>query len=318
MIFEEFLLGKRISIYSFFRVFLFHFLDKSPSCHIVYILKSRVGRMRIVPFSDIHNEQRGTKYIPEVPDADVCIVAGDMDEPIAASIEYLQETLGKRMEVIYVAGNHDHWNHTYRDNIKAAYAASDRCPNVHFLENEVIVIDGVRFIGATLWTDYRWKGKDPLFAKQNAERVIEDYKLIGWSDRPKTLIRADNLEQEHYRSRRFIQDALKVPFEGPTVVVTHHGPHPRSVFHWYEGDMLTAAYTSDLSEIIFKGAPALWVHGHTHRSFDYQVFDTRIVCNPVGYEGTENPDFNPNLVIDTADLLKTAPVKSYEELFGSL
>jgi Icc-related predicted phosphoesterase len=274
--------------------------------------------MRIVPFSDIHNEQRGTKYIPEVPDADVCIVAGDMDEPIAASIEYLQETLGKRMEVIYVAGNHDHWNHTYRDNIKAAYAASDRCPNVHFLENEVIVIDGVRFIGATLWTDYRWKGKDPLFAKQNAERVIEDYKLIGWSDRPKTLIRADNLEQEHYRSRRFIQDALKVPFEGPTVVVTHHGPHPRSVFHWYEGDMLTAAYTSDLSEIIFKGAPALWVHGHTHRSFDYQVFDTRIVCNPVGYEGTENPDFNPNLVIDTADLLKTAPVKSYEELFGSL
>jgi Icc-related predicted phosphoesterase len=275
--------------------------------------------MRIALFSDIHNEQRSTKFIPEIPDVDLCIVAGDLDEPIAASIEYLQETLGQRMDVIYVAGNHDHWNHTYRDNIRAGYEASDRCPNVHFLENEAIIIDGVRFIGATLWTDYRWKGKDPVFAKRHAEKSIEDYKLIRWSDRPKTLVRADNLEAEHYRSRRFIQDALKVPFEdGPTVVVTHHGPHPRSIFHWYEGDMLSAAYSSDLSEIICKGAPALWVHGHTHRSFDYKVFETRIVCNPVGYEGGENPEFNPALIIDTNDLKAAGSVMSYDELFGAV
>ncbi len=274
--------------------------------------------MRIALFSDVHNEQRGTKFVPNVPDADLCIVAGDMDEPIASSIEYLQETLGQRMEVIYVAGNHDHWNHTYRDNIRAGYEASDRCPNVHFLENEAVVIGGVRFIGATLWTDYRWKGKDPVFTKQHAEKNIQDYNLIRWSDRPETLVKADNLEAEHYRSRRFIQDALKVPFEGPTVVVTHHGPHPRSIFHWYEGDMLSAAYASDLSEIIFKGSPALWVHGHTHRSFDYRVFDTRVVCNPAGYEGAENPDFNPALIIDTDDLYAAAPVMSYEELFGAI
>lgn len=272
--------------------------------------------MRIAMFSDVHNESRETKFLPEVPDVDLCIVAGDMDEPISASIQFLQDSLGQRMDVIYVPGNHDHWNHTYRDNIKQAYLTADQCPNVHLLENELVIIDGVRFIGATLWTDYRWKGKEPLFAKQHAERTIEDYKLIKWSERPDRLVRADDLESEHYRSRRFIQDALRVPFDGPSIVVTHHGPHPRSIFHWYDGDMLSAAYTSDLSEILFKGAPALWVHGHTHKSFDYTVFDTRIICNPVGYEGNANDEFNPALVIDTDTLKRPAIPISYEELFS--
>lgn len=275
--------------------------------------------MRIAMFSDIHNETREAGgFNPVLPDADLCIVAGDLDEPISRSIEMLQDTIGEHMECIYVAGNHDHWNHVYRDNIREAYKMADRCPNVHFLENELVIIDGVRFIGATLWTDYRFKGLEPVFAKQLAERDIKDYRFIKTNEQPTRLIRADDLEAEHYRSRRFIQDALKVPFDGHSIVVTHHGPHPASNFHWHDSDMLSAAYVSDLSEIIFKGSPSLWVHGHTHHSFDYQVFDTRIICNPMGYQDAPNPEFNPMLVVDTDTLNRPQRPLSYEELFAAV
>jgi hypothetical protein len=45
----------------------------------------------------------------------------------------------------------------------------------------------------------------------------------------------------------------------------------------------------------------LWVHGHTHDSFDYVVNGTRVVCNPRGYAQygvNENPRFDPGFVID--------------------
>jgi Icc-related predicted phosphoesterase len=99
----------------------------------------------------------------------------------------------------------------------------------------------------------------------------------------------------HQDSRRFIETALKSdPL--PTVVVTHHLPHARSVPSKFKGDLLNAAYASDLSKIIEEQQPALWVHGHTHDSCHYQVGVTRVVCNPRGYED-ENAMFDPGLVV---------------------
>jgi hypothetical protein len=45
----------------------------------------------------------------------------------------------------------------------------------------------------------------------------------------------------------------------------------------------------------------LWVHGHTHDSFDYRVGTTRVLCNPRGYarDGmVENPRFDPGLGVE--------------------
>ena len=47
--------------------------------------------------------------------------------------------------------------------------------------------------------------------------------------------------------------------------------------------------------------PSLWLHGHTHESFDYNIKNTRVVCNPRGYINSPdlNKSFNKDLIIDT-------------------
>jgi Icc-related predicted phosphoesterase len=102
------------------------------------------------------------------------------------------------------------------------------------------------------------------------------------------------------RSRKFIAEALQVPHAGPTVVVTHHAPHPQSLHPQHQDDLLSAAYVSDLGELIERGRPELWVHGHVHANCDYTVGSTRIVCNPHGYV-RENSNFDPALVIEVGE-----------------
>lgn len=271
---------------------------------------------RILIASDAHNEGRpGRIILPDTTDVDVCIVAGDFNEPIAKSIYNLQEASKGEVEIIYVAGNHEHYGRIYRDNIIEGYRAADECPNVHFLENEVATIRGIRFIGATLWTDYAINGNVGL-GKMAAQKSVQDYRHIY--EREGKLVTPDFFEAMHSRSRQFISSALGVPFDGPTVVVTHHAPHPESIFHWYRNDAHNAAYASDLTGIIFKGSPALWVHGHTHHSFDYRVFQTRIICNPLGTAGASNPEYNPRLIVNGNDLVAHVSVPmSYEDLFSS-
>jgi Icc-related predicted phosphoesterase len=99
----------------------------------------------------------------------------------------------------------------------------------------------------------------------------------------------------HQQSRLFIDSALKAD-RTKTVVVTHHLPHCRSIPARFKGDLLNAAYASDLSEVIEMGRPVLWIHGHTHDSCDYTVGDTRVICNPRGYDD-ENGHFNLSLTV---------------------
>ena len=87
----------------------------------------------------------------------------------------------------------------------------------------------------------------------------------------------------HLADRDYIETVLSVPFDGPTVAVTHHAPHPGSIAARFADDALTPCFVSDLTSVIERHAPNLWIHGHTHDCFDYHVGETRIVCNPKGY-----------------------------------
>lgn len=240
--------------------------------------------MKIWAFSDLHFAFSDLDYDLEFPDADVCVVAGDVTAPPLKSVQWLQKHIGSRMPVVAVAGNHEYYGQVYRDALDDVRAKRHLYPDVHFLENEEVVIDGVRFLGATLWTDF------DLYERQResmkvAYAYMNDYKTIMYTLNPPVRLTPQHTLDFHLESRRWLEEALTRPFDGKSVVVSHTCPHPLSIHERYMGDQLNPSFTSDLGDVISRFEPEAWIHGHTHSSFDYVVpgTRTRVVCNPRGY-----------------------------------
>lgn len=177
---------------------------------------------------------------------------------------------------------------------------------LHFLECNAIVIDDVRFVGTTLWTNFAFGAqslRDVGAAMRATENVVNDFRVIqkgGHLFTPEESVRI------FCASASFLAATLAEPFGGKTVVVTHHAPSSQSIHHKYAGNLLSGAVALDL-EYLMKGpaAPVLWIHGHAHDSFDYRENGvTSVVANPRGYtsrhrnESQENTEFNPALVIE--------------------
>ncbi len=240
--------------------------------------------MKIWTFSDLHLAFSDLDYEVEPPDADVCVVAGDILSPPLSSLRWLQERIGGKMPVVFVAGNHEYYGEVYLQALAQVKAERSRFPNVRFLENEETRIDGVRFLGATFWTDFDLHGT-PDQSMRVAGAFMNDYRSIMHNLHPPTRLNPSHTRAFHQKSRKWLEGSLSQPFDGKTVVVTHTCPHPMSTHPQYTGNNLNPAFTSDLNEVIERFQPAAWIHGHTHASFDYVVpaTATRVVCNPRGY-----------------------------------
>ena len=245
--------------------------------------------MKVHLVSDLHAGFRA----PELPEtgADVLVLAGDVDVGLRGM--ELAKAWSARVPVIYVAGNHEYYGeaiprHTQR--LAAAAEGSD----VHFLENRSVEIGGVRFLGCTLWTDFDLFGAR-MVAMAAAQEVMNDFRKIRVSPEFRRL-RPRDLEAVHATSLRWLLACLEEPFAGPTVVVTHHAPSLRSCRPDLRSDPVTPAFASDLGWLL-DGRAALWLHGHTHFSCDYEVGGTRVVSNQYGYPG-ENTGFDPACVLD--------------------
>lgn len=250
--------------------------------------------MRIWLLSDLHLEYADLRAPLQIPDADVCVVAGDLCRAPANGVHWLADNIAHAMPCVYVCGNHEFYGGGIHEGLEDGRAAAARFANIHFLENASVIIQGIRFLGATLWTDYRIEGS-PGLAMHYARQRMNDYRKISTRRNPWQRFVPETAYRMHVESRHYIETALKGD-SIPTVVVTHHLPHRGSIPTRFAGDLLNAAYASDLTSIIGDGRPALWFHGHTHDSADYVVGSTRIVCNPRGYDD-ENGAFNPGLIM---------------------
>lgn len=249
--------------------------------------------MRLHILSDLHMEFGPMDPTYRVPDCDVVILAGD----IGNSIQGIEWAKKLNLPVIQVAGNHEYYAQDMQGllpRLREAAAGS----NVHFLENDTVVIDGVRFIGATLFTDFDLHGRGPLDAIR-CQTDIKDFSRID--EVPGEAITAQSYTRRFQESRFYISEALREPHDGKTVVVTHYGPTSMSIHPRYlqRDEPLNANYTSRLDDLVYYNGPDLWVHGHTHHNLDYVLGETRVVCNPRGYVGHHlNPDFIPDLVLE--------------------
>ncbi|MHA6643653.1 metallophosphoesterase [Mesorhizobium sp. A623] len=253
--------------------------------------------MKIWILSDLHLEVAKLRQPLEIPEADVCICAGDLMPDPGKGVEWLAQHVARTMPVIYIAGNHEFYRGAIKEGLASGRAASSKQPRVHFLENDSVVIGSVRFVGATLWTDYKIMGGSPEVAMFHAKTRMNDYKMIAKQKKPWERFRPEFAFRIHQDSRQFIMKTMEEETELPVVVVTHHLPSKQSFHVRYGSDLLNAAYGSDLESVIENGRPALWVHGHIHDSTDYLIGDTRVVCNPRGYVD-ENRGFDPAFVVE--------------------
>jgi predicted phosphohydrolase len=246
--------------------------------------------MKLHILNDLHIEFED--FEPPATDADVVVLAGD----IGVGMEGLRwaEDRFPDKPVIYVPGNHEFYHHDIAliEELKAQ--APD---HIHVLNDDQIIIDRVRFLGSILWTDFALFGEgERFFAMQQARRQMTDFSIIQNGGRQFT---PDDAIQLHTASRDWLAAMLAEPFDGKTVVVTHHAPSSQSVHPRYARDLLTPAFASNLANLMDGDQPALWVHGHMHESYDYEVYGTRVVCNPRGYAPDAlNPGFWPDLVVD--------------------
>jgi 3',5'-cyclic AMP phosphodiesterase CpdA len=263
---------------------------------------------RLWIFSDLHQEWPENAWEPahHAPAGgfDVVVAAGDVHSPLTDAIDWLADRFAG-CRVIYVPGNHDFWFEgagdpfTLDDQIARGRDLAAR-RGVDLLIDGEVVIGGMRFIGATLWTDMRLGVFFAGHAIATARRGMNDYRRIR---RRRTgrhkHIRPEDTVLMHRASRSFLDSALATPFAGPTVVVTHHAPHPQSL--WDPHADLRWCYASDLTDLIHARGPGLWVHGHVHGRADYRVGTTRIVCNSRGHAGERSERaFDPSFVVDVS------------------
>jgi Icc-related predicted phosphoesterase len=253
--------------------------------------------MRLQVFSDFHVDAAAVKAIGVAANIDLVIVAGDTCEGAENAFAYLRHVVPIQIPIVMVMGNHEYYRRCVPDELAFARMTAPLYA-VHLLENDATVLDGIRFIGCTLWTDYRLYGPANVpLAMRSASQGLNDHKRIAWSKQPWARFRPAEALLLHSRSRTFLETTLKTKHAGPTVVITHHAPHPCSLHPQHANDLLSAAYVSDLEDLIVTTAPDLWVHGHVHTSFNYTVGGTHVLCNPHGY-GSENPAFDPALIVE--------------------
>ncbi|MBK3745581.1 phosphatase [Paraburkholderia aspalathi] len=253
--------------------------------------------MKIWVLSDLHLEYCGLREPLAIPEAvDVCVMAGDLMRLPVNGIHWLAENIAHTMPCVYVAGNHEFYRGSVREGLEDAKAISSQFPNVHFLENDAIEINSVRFIGMTLWTDYALDGY-PSMSMQIAGSMMNDHREIALQRNPWMRFRPQDALEIHQASIAFLEAEISKPFDGKTVIISHHLPSAKSINPRFHGDALNPAFASDLSDLIEEHQPDLWVHGHTHDSCDYMIGTTRVVCNPRGYDD-ENPKFNSAFVVE--------------------
>ncbi|MGU3340778.1 metallophosphoesterase [Methylobacterium mesophilicum] len=276
--------------------------------------------------SDLRLDKDTGFVLPDPPDCDAVLVAGNVAPDLCGALDGLSRALAGRQgarPVFVVPGNVEYRSPTPRRAALARARELAESLGLHLLSDDAVRFgpshgDGTVVIGATFWTDWQLHASGrPSYARIAARTAWDDAGRAGG-----TGVALDPLDTLalHVRSRAYIEDALTSVAirtlglrSGPNaridcvrsgdvpVVLTCHAPTPRSLppdwEGWHAEDYVAASMASDASAAMEAwGAPPLWVHGNVPRGVDHRVGRTRVVANPrVGEPGYAA--FDPTFVI---------------------
>ncbi|PTS92367.1 phosphoesterase [Pedobacter sp. HMWF019] len=247
--------------------------------------------MRIQIISDLHQEFGVSDFNFE--NADLVILAGDTNLG-TKGIEWAKKYILNK-PVIYILGNHEYYKGTY-PNILHKIIEASKDSNVTVLENNRVEFNGIRFHGATLWTDFSLFG-NPVEYGIICQAKMNDYKQIR-RDSSYSKLRTIDTYKIHQFSKLWLQQSLEESVGYKNVVVTHHAPSIKSIPEVYKNDPVSSAYASDLEWLIVKYEPLYWIHGHIHTPLRYNISETEIICNPHGYINEKYNGYNKELIIE--------------------
>lgn len=268
--------------------------------------------MKFQLLSDLHFETQPHQQVTPAPGADLLVLAGDIGSYQPGSLlggddfglERFSPTNGWPMPVLFVPGNHEYDNLDF-DATHARLRATCERLGITWLERETLVIDGVRFVGTTLWSDFDALAAEApdttraLKQREKAFRAANFYLSKTGAVRAGEPLLAEGWRTLGLECQQWLRQALAVPFDGPTVVVTHFAPSLRSADPRYGIAPGTAGFCNALDDLL--PLAQLWVHGHLHCRHDYRAEGCRVVANPLGYARKgEQEGFHPRLLLEVS------------------
>lgn len=271
--------------------------------------------MKLWIWSDIHDEIGGSITLPPYPDADAILIAGDLGH--ARRIQDIARFYidHYNLPIIFVAGNHEFYR---QETMAKAIEDMEFVEHIsvnegwkqrfHYMNRDTLVIGDTRIIGATLWVDGALGAisqEDRIWRLREAVSALNDFRVIKTA-KDKVFRPADMIDLFR-KDSAYIREQLMQPFDGNTIVLTHHMPHPDCTPEMYKNNRhsyLFASSEKPFGELFHSDmAPDLWVCGHTHEAFDIEIGNSRVICNPHGYDHEYGRNgFRWDLVIDTDDL----------------
>ena len=264
--------------------------------------------MKVGLTSDIHLELASIT-LTNTENADVLILAGDImtTEPLHEHPDiippapenlwslgegqtkamrfrvFLEEVSKEFKHVVYVAGNHEVYHKEAVDWLKDE---CNRYPNIHFLQDSSVEINGITFLGGTLWTDLNRHDPETMRIE---DEMINEFKHAYRIQTNYTAFLAADMIEAHAHTVDYIKQTVDADPTKQYVVVVHHLPSYKSIHERYQNNYHSnGSYCSNLDQMIIdRPQITLLCHGHTHQPFDYILGQTRIVCQPRGYYGFE-------------------------------
>ena len=269
--------------------------------------------MKLQLLSDLHLESHPHFRAEPLPGADMLVLAGDIGSYQQGSrlidpdfgLGRFSPRNGWPVPVIYVPGNHEYDNVDFDETHERLRALCDEL-EIIWLERESRVIEGVRFVGTTLWADFDALAEptdslaEALKKRGKAMRAADFYLEKAATMRNGELFLAAQLREQALACQDWLTQALAEPFDGTTVVITHFAPSLESGDPRYGLTPGTAGFCNALDALLPHAQ--LWLHGHLHCPSDYVKNGCRVVANPLGYaRNGEQEGYRPQLLIEVPD-----------------
>lgn len=224
--------------------------------------------------------------------ADILVIAGDLGNGIGELVRLMKKITD--IPVYFVLGNHDYYGEVQQDVVPLVRKLTEGT-NWTLLENDIVTHEDVRLVGTTLWTNCGGP-YEQWFTKQ-AIKNWPDFQYIKFAEKDGTIRRkqVEDMYPDYVKAVDFLEFAIKEPFDGKTLVITHFVPTRKATHPRFARDPGNHYFATDLERLMYKGFT--WVFGHTHDPYDFYIGDTRLVCNPVGYH-REGTGYKGDLIIE--------------------